>query len=134
MTCNFGTLASGETETVHISSTTTTSFCGTVTNTATFTSSNAGSGSATATVIVLCAAKGKVTGGGQVVPTSGGTASFGYIAQRKTDGGPATGHFNYVNLTTRLHINGPVNDLVILSPTSARFWGTWGGGCTFSVY
>ncbi|HEY3026246.1 MAG TPA: Ig-like domain-containing protein, partial [Pyrinomonadaceae bacterium] len=70
----------------------------------------------------------------QVVPTSGGTASFGYIAQRKTDGGPATGHFNYVNLTTRLHINGPVNDLVILSPTSARFSGTWGAGCTFTVY
>ncbi|HJU44254.1 MAG TPA: Calx-beta domain-containing protein, partial [Vicinamibacterales bacterium] len=79
------------------------------------------------------AVKGKVTGGGQVMPSQGGTASFGYVAQRKTDGGPASGHFNYVNHTTGLHISGPVNDLAILSETSATFSGTW-GACTFEVY
>src|SRR5205814_812552 len=68
--------------------------------------------------VQITAGKGKVTGGGQVVPRQGGTASFGYIAQRKVDGGAATGHFNYVNHMSGLHINGPVNDLVILSPTS----------------
>jgi uncharacterized repeat protein (TIGR01451 family) len=135
LTCNFGSMAPDTTQTVHISSPTANTSCGgTVTNTATVTASNGGSASATTTVALLCAAKGKVTGGGQVVPASGGRASFGYIAQRKTDGGPATGHFNYVNLDTRLHINGPVTDLVILSPTSARFSGTWGANCTFTVY
>ena len=69
---------------------------------------------------------GKVTGGGQVAPVQGGRASFGYIAQRHLDGGSATGHFDYVNHATGLHINGPVTSLFILGPTSARFSGTWG--------
>jgi uncharacterized repeat protein (TIGR01451 family) len=138
VSCSLGTLASGASATITIVVHVNASASGTITNTATVTSTtsdaNQSNNAATATTTVLQQAKGKVTGGGQVVPTSGGTASFGYIAQRKTDGGPAIGHFNYVNHTTGLHINGPVNNLVILSPTSARFSGTWGAGCTFIVY
>src|SRR5205085_5753206 len=101
--CNFGDLAAGQSVSVHVSSPTGATACGTYNNTATArASNNAPVTSAQASTTVLCTGKGKVTGGGQVVPTQGGTASFGYIAQRKTDGGPASGHFNYVNHTTGL--------------------------------
>jgi hypothetical protein len=85
-------------------------------------------------VQVKPAARGMVTGGGQVVPAPRGKASFGFMAQRKAEGGPASGHFNYVNETTGLHINGRVTTLTILGPTSATFSGIWDADCTFTVY
>jgi hypothetical protein len=83
----------------------------------------------------VCAV-GKVTGGGEVVPDAGGLASFGFVAQRQTFGGPSTGHFNYVNHSTGLHVNGPVNLLIIYSATSAAFHGSGlcnANPCTFEV-
>jgi hypothetical protein len=76
---------------------------------------------------------GKVTGGGKVVTFSTSEASFGFIAQRKAaDGSPAaTGHFNYNE--PGLHVNGPVDTLIITGPNSATFSGTCGPGCTFIV-
>ena len=89
---------------------------------------DAGSGDA-------CAA-GKVTGGGQVVPTIGDKASFGFVAQRQTLQGPTTGHCNYVNHTTGLHVNGPVTLLVLFGSNSAMFQGNGlcnGTLCAFEV-
>ena len=54
----------------------------------------------------------------------------------------ATGHFNYVNHVTGLHVNGPVDHLFVIttnpdgSPKTVRFSGTCGGNgpaCSFSV-
>jgi hypothetical protein len=78
----------------------------------------------------------KVTGGGQIQvdPTSAGTASFGFNA-----GTGNGGHFNYVNHVTGLHVDGPVNDVVVIafnsdgSPKTVLFSGTCGDGCSFSV-
>jgi Ice-binding-like len=83
----------------------------------------------------------KVTGGGQIqVPdlNSPGTASFGFNAQSDKSGG-AKGHFNYVNHVNGLHVDGPVNDIVVIafnpdgSPKTVLFSGTCGDGCAFSV-
>jgi hypothetical protein len=83
----------------------------------------------------------KVTGGGQIqVPdlNSPGTASFGFNAQSDKSGG-AKGHFNYVNHVNGLHVDGPVNDIVVIafnpdgSPKTVLFSGTCGNGCAFSV-
>ena len=79
----------------------------------------------------------KVTGGGQIhVPdvNSPGTASFGFNA-----GTGNGGHFNYVNHVNGLHVDGPVNDIVVIafnpdgSPKTVLFSGTCGAGCAFSV-
>lgn len=78
----------------------------------------------------------KVTGGGQIqVPdlNSPGSASFGFKA------GPNGGRFNYLNRVNRLHVNGPVTDVVVIafnpdgSPKTVLFSGTCGDGCAFSV-
>jgi len=83
----------------------------------------------------------KVTGGGQIqVPerNSPGTATFGFNAQPDKSGG-AKGHFNYVNHVNGLHVDGPVNDIVVIafnpdgSPKTVLFSGTCGQGCSFSV-
>ncbi|MGI8785929.1 MAG: ice-binding family protein [Acidobacteriota bacterium] len=93
----------------------------------------------------------KVTGGGQIpvpnpdsnVPNATGTgrATFGFNAKPNKDG-TATGHFNYLNHVTGLHVNGPVDDVVVIatnldgSPKTVRFSGTCGGSspsCSFSV-
>jgi Ice-binding-like len=82
----------------------------------------------------------KVTGGGQIqVPdvTSPGTASFGFNAG--TGKGGSGGHFNYVNQVTGLHVDGTVNDVVVIafnpdgSPKTVLFSGTCGDSCAFSV-
>ena len=79
----------------------------------------------------------KVTGGGQIQvpdPTSPGTATFGFNA-----GTGNGGHFNYVNHVNGLHVDGPVNDVVVIafnpdgSPKTVLFSGTCGQGCSFSV-
>jgi Ice-binding-like len=78
----------------------------------------------------------KVTGGGQIqVPN--GTATFGFNAG--TGPGGLGGHFNYVNHVTGLHVDGPVNNIVVIafnpdgSPKTVLFSGTCGVGCAFSV-
>jgi hypothetical protein len=82
----------------------------------------------------------KVTGGGQIQvpdPTSPGTATFGFNAG--TGGGGLRGHFNYVNHVTGLHVDGPVNNIVVIafnpdgSPKTVLFSGTCGVGCAFAV-
>jgi hypothetical protein len=87
----------------------------------------------------------KVTGGGQINVTTGGVASFGFNARQidvcagtGTCGATADGHFNYVNHDTGLHVNGPVTNMRVNSPTSATFCGTCGPGsnvssCSFIV-
>jgi len=79
----------------------------------------------------------KVTGGGQISVT-GGQASFGFNAQPDKKGG-AKGHFNYVNHVTGLHVNGTVDNIMVIdindldnSPKTVLFSGTWKGG-SFSV-
>ena len=54
LSCNFGTLASGASATVHVSSPTTTNSCGVYNNTATYSSTNGGTGSASASTTVVC--------------------------------------------------------------------------------
>jgi hypothetical protein len=93
----------------------------------------------------------KVTGGGQIpvpnpdsnVPNATGTgrATFGFNAQPDKSGG-AKGQFNYVNHVNGLHVNGPVDSVVVIatkldgSPKTVRFAGTCDGNlpaCSFSV-
>ena len=85
--------------------------------------------------------RGTVTGGGQIpVPgtDSKGQATFGFNAKGNADG-TASGQFNYVNLATGLHVNGPVNSIVVTvtnsdgSPKTIQFSGTCGVNCFFSV-
>ncbi|MEO8499360.1 MAG: ice-binding family protein [Vicinamibacteria bacterium] len=84
----------------------------------------------------------KVTGGGQIAvpnPNSKDRATFGFNAKGEDDG-TATGHFNYVNHLTGLHVNGPVDHVAVIatnpdgSPKTVRFSGTCGGNspaCAF---
>src|SRR5207249_2404720 len=74
---------------------------------------------------------GKVTGGG-VINVNGGTANFGFVAQRKTTGGPASGDLNYLDHATKRHVHGPVTSLTIIG-NSAEFGGSCGSSCTFTV-
>src|SRR3989475_5603650 len=74
---------------------------------------------------------GKVTGGG-VINVTGGTANFGFVAQRKTTGGPASGNLNYLDHATKRHVHGPVTSLTITG-NSAEFSGPCGTSCTFTV-
>jgi len=79
----------------------------------------------------------KITAGGQIqVPdlNSPGTASFGFNA-----GTGNGGHFNYVNHVNGLHIDGRVDDIVVIavnpdgSPKTVLFSGSCGDSCAFSV-
>src|SRR5207249_6942077 len=74
---------------------------------------------------------GKVTGGG-VINVNGGTADFGFVAQRKTTGGPASGDLNSLHHATKRHVHGPVTSLTIIG-NSAEFAGSCGPSCTFTV-
>jgi hypothetical protein len=89
----------------------------------------------------LASFTGKVTGGGQIgVPNadSRNQATFGFNAKGNPDG-TASGQFNYVNQATGLHINGPVDSMVVTvtnadgSPNTIRFSGTSGGNSFFTV-
>jgi CSLREA domain-containing protein len=88
----------------------------------------------------------KVTGGGEIPvpdPTSKKQATFGFNADQTEAGSTAaTGHFNYVNHDTGLHINGSVNEIQVIatnpdgSPKTVQFSGTCDGSgpaCTFVV-
>jgi hypothetical protein len=78
----------------------------------------------------------KVTGGGEISVGSG-SATFGFNAQPNESGG-AKGEFNYVNHATGLHVNGKVDNIVVIeintdnSPKTVLFSGTYDGG-TFIV-
>lgn len=83
----------------------------------------------------------KVTGGGQINvpdPDSAGFASYGFNAKPESAGG-ASGHLNYLNHVTGLHVDGTVTDVDVVtlntdgSPKMVRFSGTCGADCTFSV-
>jgi type VI secretion system secreted protein VgrG len=78
----------------------------------------------------------KVTGGGQIQvpdPTSPGTATFGFTA------GPNDRHLNYVNHVNGLHIDGLVNNIVVIAynpdgtPLTVLFSGTCGVDCVFTA-
>ena len=78
----------------------------------------------------------KVTGGGQIPvpdPASNGRATFGFNAMPDNKGG-AKGNLNYVNHVTGLHINGKVDNIVVIevnadnSPKTVLFSGTYEGG------
>jgi hypothetical protein len=62
---------------------------------------------------------GKATGGGQIF-VEGGTATFGFNARREegTDGtdGPVSGHLNYVNHVTGVHLNCEVETGGLVTP------------------
>jgi hypothetical protein len=86
----------------------------------------------------------KVTGGGQIPvpdPASTGRATFAFNAQPSNSGGGAKGHLNYLNHVTGLHVNGPVDHIVVIatnpdgSPKTVLFSGTCAGlpTCSFSV-
>ncbi len=86
----------------------------------------------------------KVTGGGQInvpEPSSTGIANYGFNAKPQETTGGVTGHLNYVNHVSGLHVNGTVTDVDVVtinpdgSPKMVRFSGTCANGpaCTFSV-
>lgn len=86
----------------------------------------------------------KVTGGGQIAvpnPNSKGRATFGFNAKGNLDG-TATGHFNYLNHVTGLHVDGPVDHVAVIttnldgSPKTVQFTGTCSANspaCSFRV-
>lgn len=85
----------------------------------------------------------KVTGGGQINvpdPSSAGFANYGFNARPEAAGG-ASGHLNYLNHVTGLHVNGTVTDVAVVtlqadgSPEMVRISGTCtdGPACTFSA-
>ena len=64
----------------------------------------------------------------------GATANFGFTAQRKD--GVDSGHFNYVNQSTGLHLNGAVTAITEINQVTRTitFTGTDSKtGCTFTV-
>ena len=74
----------------------------------------------------------KVTGGGQINvpnPDSAGFSTYGFNAKPEAAGG-ASGHLNYNNHVTGLHVNGTVTDVDTVtinpdgSPQMVRFSGT----------
>ena len=84
----------------------------------------------------------KVTGGGRINvpnPDSARFATFGFNA--RPEAASASGHLNYLNHVTRLHVDGTVTDLDVVtinpdgSPKMVRFSGTCLNepDCTFSV-
>jgi hypothetical protein len=120
--------------TVHISVATTGALINTANVTATNPTedTNAANNTATATTVVSPqTTTGKVTGGG-VIDVIGGTANFGFVAQRKTTGGPATGNLNYLDHASGRHVHGPVTSLTIIGNV-AEFSGPCGTSCTFTV-
>jgi hypothetical protein len=84
----------------------------------------------------------KVTGGGQIAltgPAPASAATYGFNATPAAEG--ATGHLNYLNHVSGLHVDGTVTDADVVtinpdgSPKMVRFSGTCANGptCTFSV-
>jgi hypothetical protein len=75
---------------------------------------------------------GKVTGGGQInitVNDVAGTATFGFNARRETLDGPVSGHLNYVNHVTGVHLNCEVETGGLITPA-----GDEDGSASFGSY
>jgi uncharacterized repeat protein (TIGR01451 family) len=87
LTCNFGTIASGGSKHVHITSPTTAATCGSVDNTANVTTSNDGSDSDTASVTVNCPNVTVLKTADQGTIDAGDTAAFTIVV---TNEGPGT--------------------------------------------
>jgi uncharacterized repeat protein (TIGR01451 family) len=87
LTCNFGTLASGASKHVHITSPTTAATCGTVNNTASVSTSNDGSDSDSASVTVDCPNVTVLKTADQGTIDAGDTAAFTILV---TNEGPGT--------------------------------------------
>ena len=87
LTCNFGTLASGASKHVHLTSPTTAATCGAVDNTASVTTSNDGSDSDSASVTVDCPNVTVLKTADQGTIDAGDTAAFTILV---TNEGPGT--------------------------------------------
>jgi len=127
----------------------------TPTNTPTRTPTSTATNTPTVTPTPDCLPAIMVTGGGQIAvpdpdssdPSAAGTgrASFGFNAKPEKNGPPCTrgtcgtqanGHFNYVNLVTGLHVNGPVTGISMNPDGSITFCGVCDGSspsCAFTV-
>jgi hypothetical protein len=74
----------------------------------------------------------KVTGGGMyAVP--GGAATFGFNVQRKEDGGPITGQYEYQNHATGENVHSVTIDTLVVSDTNGDMkldTATFSGTCT----
>ncbi len=87
LTCNFGTIASGASKHVHITSPTTAASCGSVDNTADVTTSNDGSDSDSASITVNCPNVTVLKTADQGTIDAGDTAAFTILV---TNEGPGT--------------------------------------------
>src|SRR5437867_3074028 len=94
-------------------------------------------GSSGATNIVVLALPGKVTGAGQVDLDGGGRASFGFVVQRQTIGGLATGELEYHNHANRVNVHSLGMLTLLIVDNTATFTGTCRNNnttpCTFTV-
>jgi hypothetical protein len=94
-------------------------------------------GSRGTTTILVLALAGRVTGGGQVDLDGGGRASFGFVVQRKTTGGLATGQLEYHNHVTGMNVHSTGMLTLLIVENTATFTGTCRvnttTACTFSV-
>jgi hypothetical protein len=79
--------------------------------------------------IIIGGGPGKATGGGQIL-VAGGRATFGFNAKRTEEATTvASGHLNYLNHVTGVHVNCKVTEAGITpatddSPGTAHFHGT----------
>jgi len=109
----------------------------TQTITATYGGDTTHRGSSGTTTILVLALAGKVTGGGQVELDGGGRASFGFVVQRKTLGGLATGQLEYHNHVSRMNVHSVGMLTLLIAGNTATFSGTClvnlTTPCTFSV-
>ena len=85
-----------------------------------------------AILITLLPPSGKVTGGGQIDVNPDGKGSFGFNAKLDNGGasGAASGHLNYLNHVTRVHLECTVTNFTVLMPPMATFNGT----CSSKTY
>ena len=89
LTCNFGSLATGASKHVHVTSPTTAATCGSVDNTANVTTTNDGSDSASASITVNCPNVTVLKTADKGTIDAGDTAAFTIVV---TNEGPGTAH------------------------------------------
>ena len=133
VTCTFGALAPGASVTFSIGAHISVLTLGAITNTAAVTAARpaedtrADNNVATATTVVSPqTTPGKTTGGG-TIDVPGGTANFGFVAQRKIPGGPASGQTQYVDHATGAVLHGTVTALTVVGNVAE-----FGGSCTIN--
>jgi uncharacterized repeat protein (TIGR01451 family) len=133
VTCTFGALAPGASLTFSIGAHISVLTLGPITNTAAVNATRpaedtrADNNVATATTVVSPqTTPGKTTGGG-TIDVPGGTANFGFVAQRKIPGGPASGQTQYVDHATGAVLHGTVTALTVIGNVAE-----FGGSCTIN--